>query len=62
MRWIVALSAIALAVVDCGRTDRRPVQRRCLASSAIQQSDLRRDLTYISSDELGGPHEPAAWR
>jgi hypothetical protein len=31
---------------------------------AIQQSDLRRDLTYISSDELGGrmSHNiPAVW-
>src|ERR1700726_3510112 len=53
MRWTVALSAIALSVsTACAQTG---VPEKLLPGfQAIQQSDLRRDLAYISSDELGG--------
>ena len=53
MRWIVALPAIDLtlstAVAQTG------VPAKLLPGfRTIQQSDLRRDLAYISSDELAG--------
>src|ERR1700761_5386126 len=53
MRWICVISAIALTVPSaCAQTG---VPERVLPGfQTIQQSDLRRDLTYISSDELGG--------
>jgi len=53
MRWIVALPAIALTVsTACAQTG---VPAKLLPGfQVIQQSDLRRDLAYISSDELGG--------
>ena len=53
MRWIVALSAIALPVsTACAQTSVPP--SLLTGFQAIQQSDLRRDLAYLSSDQLGG--------
>ena len=53
MRWIFAILAIALTVPNaCAQTG---VPERVLPGfQTIQQLDLRRDLTYISSDELAG--------
>ena len=53
MRWIVALPAMALTVsTACAQTG---VAKKVLPGfQAIQQSDLRHDLGYISSDDLGG--------
>jgi hypothetical protein len=53
MRWIVALPAIVLTVsTACAQTG---VPAKLLPGfQVIQQSDLRRDLAYISSDKLGG--------
>jgi hypothetical protein len=48
-----ALYAIALAVATAGAQTGLPTQQQ-KGFQAIRQSDLRRDLTYISSDELGG--------
>jgi hypothetical protein len=53
MRWIVAFSAIALSVSAAYAQTAIP-QKIEPGFKTIQQSDLRRDLTYISSDELGG--------
>ena len=53
MRWIVALPAIALTVSTAVAQTGVP-QKLLPGFQAIQQSDLRRDLAYISSDELGG--------
>src|SRR5271154_2851690 len=53
MRLIVATYAIALAVATAGAQTGVP-QKELPGFQAIQQSDLRRDLTYLSSDELGG--------
>ena len=53
MRKIIAIYATVLVVVTAGAQTGVPVQRRP-GFRAIQQSDLRRDLTYISSDELAG--------
>ena len=53
MRLIVATYATALAVATAGAQTSVP-QKELPGFQAIQQSDLRRDLTYISSDELGG--------
>ena len=53
MRWIVAIPAIALVVATAGAQTGVPA-KWLPGFQAIQQSDLRRDLTYISSDELGG--------
>ena len=53
MRWIAAIHITALAVATAGALTGVPAPR-LPGFQAIQQSDLRRDLTYISSDELGG--------
>src|ERR1700733_5259249 len=53
MRWIVALSVIALPVSTAWAQTGIP-ERLLPGFQAIQQSDLRRDLAYLSSDELGG--------
>jgi hypothetical protein len=53
MRRIVATYATALAVATAGAQSGVPA-KELPGFRAIQQSDLRRDLTYISSDELGG--------
>ena len=53
MRWVVAIYAITLAVAAASAQTGVP-QKRLTGFQAIQQSDLRRDLAYISSDELGG--------
>src|ERR1700674_3797738 len=53
MRWIVALPAIALTVSTAVAQTGVPATL-LPGFQAIQQSDLRRDLSYISSDELGG--------
>src|SRR3984885_13320466 len=53
MRWIVALPAIALTVSTASAQTGVP-EKVLPGFQAIQQSDLRRDLAYISSDELGG--------
>src|SRR6202167_1426860 len=53
MRRIVVILATALAVATAGAQTGIPA-RELPGFQAIQQSDLRRDLTYISSDELGG--------
>src|SRR6202012_1989765 len=52
MRWIAAL-AIALTVSTAPAQTGVPEKVRP-GFQAIQQSDLRRDLAYISSDELAG--------
>jgi Peptidase family M28/PA domain len=53
MRRIVATYAMALAVATARAQSGVPA-RELPGFQAIQQSDLRRDLTYISSDQLGG--------
>ena len=53
MRWIAAIHITALAVATAGALTGVPAPR-LPGFQAIHQSDLRRDLTYISSDELGG--------
>src|SRR3984885_14115136 len=53
MRRIAAIYATALAVATAAAQTGVPAPR-LPGFQAIQQSDLRRDLTYISSDELGG--------
>src|SRR5882757_10485884 len=53
LRWIVALSAIALSVTTAWAQTGVP-KKLLPGFQVIQQSDLRRDLAYISSDELGG--------
>jgi hypothetical protein len=53
VRLIVATYATALAVATAAAQNSVP-QKELPGFQAIQQSDLRRDLTYISSDELGG--------
>jgi Peptidase family M28/PA domain len=53
MRWIVALQLTALAVATAGAQTGVPKQE-LRGWQAIQQTDLRRDLTYVSSDQLGG--------
>src|ERR1700728_1242487 len=53
MRRIFATYATALAVATAGAQSAVPA-KESPGFQAIQQSDLRRDLTYISSDELGG--------
>jgi hypothetical protein len=53
MRRIVAILTTALAVATAGAQSDIPA-RELPGFQAIQQSDLHRDLTYISSDELGG--------
>src|ERR1700733_12893787 len=53
MRWIVALPAMALTVSTAVAQTGVP-QKVLPGFQTIQQSDLRRDLTYLSSDELGG--------
>ena len=50
MRLIVATYATALAVATAGAQTGVPA-KELPGFQAIQQSDLRRDLTYISSDE-----------
>jgi Peptidase family M28/PA domain len=53
MRRIAAIYATALAVAIAAAQTGVPAAR-LPGFQAIQQSDLRRDLAYISSDELGG--------
>ena len=53
MRLIIATYATALAIATAGAQTGVPA-KELPGFQAIQQSDLRRDLTYISSDELGG--------
>ena len=53
MRRIIAIYATVLVVATAGAQTGVPAQR-LPGFRAIQQSDLRRDLTYISSDELAG--------
>jgi Zn-dependent M28 family amino/carboxypeptidase len=53
MRWIVALPLTALAVAAAGAQNGIPA-KQLPGFQAIQESHLRRDLGYISSDELGG--------
>ena len=53
MRLTVATYATALAIAAAGAQTGVPA-KELPGFQAIQQSDLRRDLTYISSDELGG--------
>jgi Zn-dependent M28 family amino/carboxypeptidase len=53
MRWIVAVSAAALTAATAGAQAGIPAQQ-LPGFRTLQESDLRRDLTYISSDELGG--------
>src|ERR1700728_2195144 len=53
MRRIFATYATALAVATAGAQSAVPA-KESPGFQAIQQSDLRRDLAYISSDELGG--------
>jgi Peptidase family M28/PA domain len=53
MRRIVATYATILAVATAGAQSGVPA-KELPGFHAIQQSDLRRDLTYISSDELAG--------
>ncbi len=53
MRWIAAIHITALAVATAGALTGVPAPQ-LPGFHAIHQSDLRRDLTYISSDELGG--------
>ena len=52
MRRIVAIVATALAVAAASAQTGHPWKGELPGFQAIQQSDLRRDLTYISSDEL----------
>jgi len=53
MRWFVAIYATALAVATAGAQTGIPAQE-LPGFQAIQEFDLRRDLTYLSSDQLGG--------
>jgi hypothetical protein len=53
MRWIVGIHATALAVATAVAQTGVPAPQ-LPGFQAIQQSGLRRDLTYLSSDELGG--------
>ena len=53
MRWIIATYATLLAVATAGAQSGVPA-KELPGFESIQISDLRRDLTYISSDELGG--------
>jgi len=53
MRWIVALPLTALVVAAAGAQNGIPA-KQLPGYQAIQESHLRRDLTYISSDQLGG--------
>jgi hypothetical protein len=53
MRWIVVLHLTALAVATAAAQTGVPGQE-LPGFQAIQESHLRRDLAYISSDELGG--------
>jgi hypothetical protein len=57
MRWIIAthvtVVTVAMAVATAGAQNGVPA-KVLPGFRAIQQSDLRRDLTYLSSDELGG--------
>jgi hypothetical protein len=53
MRRIIVYYATALAIATAGTQSGVPA-KELPGFQAIQQSDLRRDLTYISSDELGG--------
>ena len=53
MRRIIATFVSALAVATACAQSGVPA-KELPGFQAIQQSDLRRDLTYISSDELGG--------
>ena len=53
MRRIVAIPAIVLIVSTAGAQTGVP-SKLLPGFRAIQQSDLRRDLAYISSDELAG--------
>jgi Peptidase family M28/PA domain len=57
MRWIITIHAtfvtVAMAVATAGAQNGVPA-KVLPGFRAIQQSDLRRDLTYLSSDELGG--------
>jgi hypothetical protein len=57
MRWIITIHAtvvtVAMAVATAGAQNGVPA-KVVPGFRAIQQSDLRRDLTYLSSDELGG--------
>ncbi len=53
MHWSVALPLTALAVASAGAQTGVPA-RQLPGFQAIQESHLRRDLTYISSDQLAG--------
>jgi hypothetical protein len=53
MRWNVALPLAALAIASAGAQTGIPA-RQLPGFQAIQEAHLRRDLTYISSDQLGG--------
>src|SRR5271163_3760254 len=53
MRWSVALPLTALALASAGAQTGVPA-RQLPGFQAIQESHLRRDLTYISSDQLAG--------
>jgi hypothetical protein len=53
MRWFVAIYATALAVATAGEQNGGPAQE-LPGFQSIAESALRRDLTYLSSDQLGG--------
>ena len=53
MRWFVAIYATALAVATAGAQTGIPAQE-LPGFQSIGESALRRDLTYLSSDQLGG--------
>ena len=53
MRWIVALSAAALTAATTAAQTGIPAPQ-LPGFRTLQESELRHDLTYISSDELGG--------
>src|SRR6201996_6142002 len=53
MRWIVALSAAALTAATTAAQTGIPAPQ-LPGFRNLQESELRHDLTYISSDELGG--------
>jgi hypothetical protein len=53
MRRIVAIHTIALAVATASAQTGIPVEQQ-RGFQAIQPSELRRDLTYLSSNELAG--------
>ena len=54
MRWIVAILCNRPVCVSAACAQTGVPERVLPGFQAIQQSDLRRDLTYISSDELAG--------